>query len=369
MAKRIGILVLGDERWAGGLYYPINIIKALRLLPEKDQPEIFALYGNDTALEALKKLQDKKITLIRYNQTPAISLFHKVFRKIFKRDLITSQLAKKHKLDTIYPYNFSSSVSGKVRTIAWFPDFQHKYLPQFFTADEIKKRDHYLATFDRYVHEIVFSSDTALHHFKLFYPDSTARTHVFKFASAPASNLTSWEDVQKKYRIEGDFFLVANQFWPHKNHLLVIEALKELQAKNFTLVFTGKQDEPYFSEVKNLCGKYKITNQVRFAGFIPREDQLALMKYSLAVIQPSQFEGWSTVIEDARTLNKLVLASRIDIHVEQLGEQGKYFGVDNAGELASQMKELLETGNVVQVNYTAYEQRALTSAKVLLEIF
>ena len=33
-------------------------------------------------------------------------------------------------------------------------------------------------------------------------------------------------------------------------------------------------------------------------------DQLRLMKESLGVIQPSLFEGWSTVIEDAKALNK-----------------------------------------------------------------
>jgi len=43
------------------------------------------------------------------------------------------------------------------------------------------------------------------------------------------------------------------------------------------------------------------------------------------VIQPSLFEGWSTVIEDARALGRPVIASDIPVHREQLGDTARYF--------------------------------------------
>jgi hypothetical protein len=44
-----------------------------------------------------------------------------------------------------------------------------------------------------------------------------------------------------------------------------------------------------------------------------------------AVIQPSLFEGWSTVVEDAKALNKWVILSDIAVHREQLSINVDFF--------------------------------------------
>jgi glycosyltransferase involved in cell wall biosynthesis len=58
---------------------------------------------------------------------------------------------------------------------------------------------------------------------------------------------------------------------------------------------------------------------------MPRDEQLLLMKNAQAVIQPSFFEGWSTVVEDAMALNVPVIASNIPVNIEQLQSKGIYF--------------------------------------------
>ncbi len=40
----------------------------------------------------------------------------------------------------------------------------------------------------------------------------------------------------------------------------------------------------------------------------------------MAVVQPSHFEGWSTLVEDAKTLGKPLFVSNLPVHREQLGE-------------------------------------------------
>ena len=61
---------------------------------------------------------------------------------------------------------------------------------------------------------------------------------------------------------------------------------------------------------------------------------MCLLKNAKAVIQPSCFEGWSTVIEDAKSLQVPVLASNIAVHIEQLEEKGFYFDPNDAVDLA-----------------------------------
>ena len=45
-----------------------------------------------------------------------------------------------------------------------------------------------------------------------------------------------------------------------------------------------------------------IKKYISILGFISRQDQLSLMRDAIAVIQPSLFEGWSTVVEDCKAI-------------------------------------------------------------------
>jgi hypothetical protein len=69
-------------------------------------------------------------------------------------------------------------------------------------------------------------------------------------------------------------------------------------------------------------------------GLVPRRAQIEMMRRSLAVVQPSLFEGWSTVVEDARVLGKPLLLSDIPVHREQNPPQAQFFPPDSVEKLA-----------------------------------
>jgi glycosyltransferase involved in cell wall biosynthesis len=136
------------------------------------------------------------------------------------------------------------------------------------------------------------------------------------------------------------YYMVPNQFWPHKNHLVVLKCLQELKLRgvNLTVVFTGKEetgDGSYSISLRKFVSDNGLQQQVRFLGFIDRIDQLVLMRESIAIIQPSLFEGWSTVVEDAKALGKFVFASDLAVHREQLAQHCCFFKADDEMELAS----------------------------------
>ena len=58
------------------------------------------------------------------------------------------------------------------------------------------------------------------------------------------------------------------------------------------------------------------------------------MKGARFLIQPSLFEGWGTVLEDAKVLDKTVLLSDIPVHREQMNEKCTLFEPHDADELA-----------------------------------
>jgi hypothetical protein len=67
------------------------------------------------------------------------------------------------------------------------------------------------------------------------------------------------------------------------------------------------------------------------------------MRRSLALIQPSLFEGWSTVVEDARLLGKKIILSDISVHVEQNPPLSTFFTPSSHIELATIIEEALPT--------------------------
>lgn len=63
------------------------------------------------------------------------------------------------------------------------------------------------------------------------------------------------------------------------------------------------------------------------------------MKHARFIVQPSLCEGWGTVLEDAKVLDKSVLLSDIPVHREQKNEKCRLFDPHNPKELADLIAE------------------------------
>ena len=95
-------------------------------------------------------------------------------------------------------------------------------------------------------------------------------------------------------------------------------------------------------ELKNYISKNDLEENIKFLGFIDRSEQLCFMKNALAVIQPSLFEGWSSVVEDAKAMNQNLIVSSLNVHKEQLGNQAYYFNPEDEKELVDHIVLFLE---------------------------
>ena len=83
----------------------------------------------------------------------------------------------------------------------------------------------------------------------------------------------------------------------------------------------GANADSYSLELLELIQSLSLGSNLRLLGILPRVDQIEVMRHCCAVIQPSLFEGWSTVVEDARAIGRPIIASDIPVHREQLGDQ------------------------------------------------
>lgn len=248
-------------------------------------------------------------------------------------------------VDFAYPFVPRRGSSGRPRGAAWIPDFQHRHLPQLFSDQERRGRDHDHAQLAAGAPEIVFSSLDACHDFQRFYPDSRSRSHCLHFCSLPEESLWQGDPlaIQQRYHLPDRFLLCSGQFWRHKNQALVLEALSACRDSHPDLfvVFTGHTHDYRAPETSDrffaAIHERGLRQQVAVLGLIPRQHQLQLMRRCVAVLQPSLFEGWSTVVEDARALGRPIVLSDLAVHHEQDPADGLFFPRHDSQALATAM--------------------------------
>ncbi|MCG2613978.1 glycosyltransferase [Terrimonas sp. NA20] len=359
MRKKVAILYSYNENWIGSTYYIQNLISALNTLKDDQKPEVLIVTTNKEAFDQLALvtkyayLRYRKLTLaerIINNFTPAFIWKNIIGKTIFR--VYTG-------IDLVFPATAGVSFSFCKNRLFWIADFQEHYLPGFFSREEIDKRKNIQKQIVEIGREIVFSSHSAKDNFNEIYPSNGLNQYVLPFAVTNTGFPEGNDDVLNRYGVAKNYFLCSNQFWKHKNHEMVLRAVASLKAKGqvVQVVFTGKERDyrnpTYIDDLKALAKTLAIEKEVLFLGFISRADQLQLMKRSVAVIQPSLFEGWSTVIEDAKSLNVKIIASDLEVHREQLQTYPWYrlFNAANEDQLCGSIADAQSANVLIAYDY------------------
>lgn len=340
--KRVGLVFSYNENWIGGTYYFLNLVQALKSVSENSKPIISVIGSTNEGFEYLKK-ETEYPYLEYYYQQRTLSIVERGVNKVFR--LVGLPKAFKTKanpksLDMVYQYYADPSPDIKPK-VFWIPDFQEKFLPQYFSSEEIDQRHEFYEKIATNEKHIAFSSNNALSHFESFFPETQIQKNVIQFAvTHPKYDTIDAKSILEKYNLPGRYYFTPNQFWEHKNHILVLKAVNELKKKGVEIVvaFSGKEDDyrnaDYVTKLKDHISDNNLTQNIRFLGFLPRTDQLFLMKNAIAIVQPSFFEGWSTVVEDAKALNSYIFLSNLDVHKEQMNVNCDFFDPKNETELA-----------------------------------
>jgi glycosyltransferase involved in cell wall biosynthesis len=354
---KIGILYQFFENWTGGQYYLNNLIMAL--LKYSPEHEIVVLTEN---AEAVKQFFSSEELEIRNPYRLKLNYFQAGMNKIvrlFGLTPIFDNYINDKDIDVLYPATNEHAFDKISNKIFWFADFQHLYYPAFFDEKELIRRRELLESINQMNHSLILSSQDAKNDFLKLYPMPKCRVSVLNFAvTLPKPDKIDRLILLTKYNISKRYFIVSNQFWQHKNHKVVIEAMKVVKNKQaaleFHILFTGKESGEYTQHLKQLVNDYNLQNDILFLGFIPRNDQIAFIKESIAVVQPSYFEGWSTIVEDVKALNHQIILSNLEVHKEQIHANCSFFNPDNSTELADMLIDYaINTKAIEPMDYEA----------------
>lgn len=335
----------GGLTWMGGTEYIKNIVLALASLPleVKSTFEVCLICNKSLDVSLYDSIQPYlKDIYYRDEEFKLLKLSNNLSWHIFK-----SSFYLKNKIDFVYPDINYLPIKSLYSSASWIPDFQYKHLPQLFSPKVIDKMEKASARAAKYSSKVILSSKTAESDFHKYFPEYAEKSNVLTFRTFPIS---TWYDgnpqkTQSEYNLPNKFFIVSNQFWQHKNHLILFKALKLLQNKSIfpVIVCTGSINDPlqpnYSNTIFTTINELNLREQVYLLGLIPRQKQIQLIRRSIAVIQPSLFEGWSTVVEDARCLGKAIIVSNIPVHQEQNPPKSIFFEPNSPENLATALEQ------------------------------
>jgi glycosyltransferase involved in cell wall biosynthesis len=354
--KKIALMTMGDEAWIGGIQYTINILNGLNEIGIDKNIEVYVFKRKSQKIGQFQHFKNIRISIIEMDQVlPPYSFNNRVKwflqRKLFKR--INPRLENyliAQKFEYVYPVTLSSC-NGKLNVGSWIADFQYHNYPDghsMETTIEAKRQISFIA--DK-APKILLSSNCCERECYYLFPYSKGKCHVMPFSVFIDENnlkFNEFNSIRELYGISGQFMMVSNLFAQVKNHKTLFEALGILRKEGtkINLICTGNlvnyAKMEYTNEILQIITKTGIRDQLFLLGLIPREHQVTLYRMSMAIIQPSLHEGWSTCVEEAKALGKTLLLSDIDVHKEQFPENPWFFSANNAQDLATKIRKVYE---------------------------
>lgn len=337
---RVGLILNIGTGWLGGVNYARNLLTALHRLPSVAiAPVIFTGSSDRSLFSDFPPFEIVQSELVNPGKFPWF--MRKGIATISSRDRLFERLLQRHGVSVLSHSDYLGTGSP-IASIGWIPDFQFLHLPELYSTEEVRKRSRVSMKLCKYCDKVIVSSECAKADLQSFAPQYAHKARVLQFVATPqmASDLPQLPKLQQKYAFDEPYFLLPNQFWAHKNHRVVIGALRvaKEQGRRVQVLATGStvdhRNPGYFDSLMEYARECDVLDLFRVLGVIPFEDLSGLMRSAIAFINPSRFEGWSTTVEEAKSMGKRILLSDIPVHREQSPELGSYFHPEDPEGLA-----------------------------------
>lgn len=262
------------------------------------------------------------------------------------------QICDEIRPEFVFPTMFPLG-NSKQRRIGYIFDFQHRYLPELFSTRTRRNRDDRFARLAADANGIVVNSRGTAEDVCRFLGVPRARVLAMPFA--PYAKREWFElpaqTIAQQYGLNGRYLLVCNHFWKHKDHATALRAfaqiLKNPAQADLQLALTGDpvdhRDPQHYQRLLGLASDLGVSSRVRFLGLIPKRDQIALLRGTEALLQPTLFEGGpgGGSVYEAIGLGVPCIVSDVAVNREIEGGCVHFFRAGDPADMAEKTVALL----------------------------
>jgi len=364
----------GHFKWGGGIDFLKNLMRSLQgvdgrsleitvLIPDNAEP---LLYGRDSAFsrflsgvgvffaEATDRLLRRNVFSREDYENAYCDFDTRVSFAYHNTSQISLIACLKHiHADVVFPVLRPFSRRFPFPWVGYVFDMQHRYCPRNFGLLERGLRNLLFRSMLSRAKTVIVNALAAKADLEIAYPKHKSR--IVALPVCPSLNRrwfsTNVDDVREKYDLPEKYFAISNQFFVHKGYDTAFDAFAMLRREGCVddvyLVCTGDtsdvRDSRYFGELLSQIEKQGIDDRVRFVGYVSKEDQIQILWHSMAVIQPTLFEGGpgGGSGQEAMAMSKRLILSDIWVNRELAGEAISFFRAGDSGELRDRMEDVL----------------------------
>ena len=311
----------------GGYFQGLNAILQMKDICDKNNIQFEVVTISKSGVSFLK---EKNINASLYKLSILDKLLHRILRLSGIRFLLdylkikwvypVERNFKSIKPDLLY-FIQPSSIPMYIKNMNFIYtiwDLCHRDFPEF---PEVRNNNVFHNREFKYKHILSFASlviiDSNITALKIskFYGVSCERLLEMPFSPNPFLKKISGKNLKiglKNLNIHGEYLFYPAQFWPHKNHIGVLNAimlLNEMDVK-LNVIFVGG-DKGNKNLIIKFINKYNLTNQVKILGFVSSEELNILYSGCSSVIMPTFFGPTNLPPLEAWHYNKPLIYSSL----------------------------------------------------------
>ena len=235
-------------------------------------------------------------------------------------------------------------------------DLNHRLQPEFPEVSEFGEsecREYFYINTCRYATLVLVDSEVGKADVLRFYSEfiDEDRIRVLPYyppiVRNPAPDPTECSRVAAKYHLPERYFFYPAQFWRHKNHALILRALRLISDETreaVPVVFCGAYSDYHrarnFKEMMALVDELGVGDRVRYLGLVPEADMPSLYAASVALVMPTFFGPTNIPPFEAWHYGRPVICSDIRGIREQIGDAGLLIDPRSPQALAQAMLNL-----------------------------
>jgi glycosyltransferase involved in cell wall biosynthesis len=235
-------------------------------------------------------------------------------------------------------------------------DLNHRLQPEFPEVSafgETSMREYYYINTCRFATLILVDSEVGKADVLRFYGNYIDEDRIRILPYYPPIKDRAMPDqqdldrVRAKYKLPRRFFFYPAQFWPHKNHTLIIQAIKLIADETgeaVPVVFCGAYWHytmaMNFKDLMASAQTFGIADRVHYLGSVPDADMAALYTLSAGLVMPTFFGPTNIPPLEAWYFGRPVITSDIPGMREQSGDASLLVDPRSPQALAEAMKRL-----------------------------
>lgn len=358
MKKKIGILF--PLSTSGGIFQ-CALSTAKSLIDYCDEFDYSVIHYDS---EELKSLFNQNLNNVQYVtiSEKSVSFFRKIlhFLGLFlgiKQILLKNIDAVLENIGVdllIVPTPFSFDIPLKIPYVVFIPDLMHRYYPHFpeYKLEERISRDIIYKYYAKNALLNIVESEQGAEDLSRFFKIKKSQIRIIPVM--PPNYIYDYgkideetaETILKKYELPENFLFYPAQFWYHKNHLRLVQAISLIKEKHkikIPLVLVGNSKGHYekiYKRVMTEVKKLGIEDQIVHLGYVSNREIVAIYKKAEALVFPSLIGPTSIPPLEAMVLGVPLICSNLFEMPKQVGGAGVLFDPFDTNDMAEKIYQL-----------------------------